>query len=315
MLSTSAAQVARHPNRLTLDLAAVAIRGVTDGTQRRLLHCLVVAPPWPRSSIVAAAFASSLVIAGLHRALRLRLVLADASLHRLVVADACLHRLIVADASLHRPPRPPPRRRASSLAGLHRLCSLAASSSCSLATSSSRNGFGACNIRVYKDMVGEDDPRNDFLDNLMGDGEPRFQLPLEDYGGDGSQYLNMTGDGDDACNENNQDQEEDIPVSQVDKVLDGWGDLVLEIPGGDGESELGQCVYTWICWNKKYIKLDGPILSSSALMSSVGQTVNPPPPQHDPPRDPTTPPGPETPMDPTLPPLEPPSDPTPSPPP
>ena len=33
----------------------------------------------------------------------------------------------------------------------------------------------------------------------------------------------------------------------VDRVEQGWEDLDLEIPGGDGEEELGQAVHTWIC--------------------------------------------------------------------
>ena len=39
----------------------------------------------------------------------------------------------------------------------------------------------------------------------------------------------------------------------ADRVAPGWEDLDLEIPGGDGEEELGQAVHTWICWNKRYI--------------------------------------------------------------
>ena len=36
----------------------------------------------------------------------------------------------------------------------------------------------------------------------------------------------------------------------VDHVEKGWEDLDLEIPGGDGEEELGQALHTWICWKK-----------------------------------------------------------------
>ena len=36
----------------------------------------------------------------------------------------------------------------------------------------------------------------------------------------------------------------------VDQVERGWEDLDLEIPGGDGEKELGQALHTWILWNK-----------------------------------------------------------------
>ena len=40
----------------------------------------------------------------------------------------------------------------------------------------------------------------------------------------------------------------------VDRVEKGWEELDLEIPGGDGEQELGQALHSWICWNKKYIR-------------------------------------------------------------
>ena len=33
----------------------------------------------------------------------------------------------------------------------------------------------------------------------------------------------------------------------VDRVEKGWEDLDLEIPGGDGEEELGHALHTWIC--------------------------------------------------------------------
>ena len=42
---------------------------------------------------------------------------------------------------------------------------------------------------------------------------------------------------------------------QVDRVESGWEDLDLEIPGGDGETELGHALHTWICWAKRYIRL------------------------------------------------------------
>jgi len=35
--------------------------------------------------------------------------------------------------------------------------------------------------------------------------------------------------------------------AMVDRVEPGWEDLDLEIPGGDGEEELGHAVHTWIC--------------------------------------------------------------------
>ena len=39
-------------------------------------------------------------------------------------------------------------------------------------------------------------------------------------------------------------------IKLVDRVEPGWEDLDLEIPGGDGEEELGYAVHTWIYWNK-----------------------------------------------------------------
>jgi len=40
----------------------------------------------------------------------------------------------------------------------------------------------------------------------------------------------------------------------VGRVKNGWEDLDLEIPRGDGEEELGQALYTWIFCNKYYIR-------------------------------------------------------------
>nr|TKW39630.1 hypothetical protein SEVIR_1G191800v2 [Setaria viridis] len=41
---------------------------------------------------------------------------------------------------------------------------------------------------------------------------------------------------------------------QLDRVEIGWEDLDLEIPGGNGETELGHTIHTWICWAKRYIR-------------------------------------------------------------
>ena len=50
---------------------------------------------------------------------------------------------------------------------------------------------------------------------------------------------------------------------QVDRVEPGWEDLDLEIEGGDGETELGQAIHTWICWPKKYIRFSCPDVTTS----------------------------------------------------
>ena len=51
----------------------------------------------------------------------------------------------------------------------------------------------------------------------------------------------------------------------VDPVEKGWEDLDLEIPGGDGEEELGHDLHTWICWNKHYIRFPASPLRSSMI--------------------------------------------------
>ena len=49
----------------------------------------------------------------------------------------------------------------------------------------------------------------------------------------------------------------------VDQVEKRWEDLDLEIPGGDGEEELGQALHTWICWKKQYIRIAEKVASPS----------------------------------------------------
>ena len=39
----------------------------------------------------------------------------------------------------------------------------------------------------------------------------------------------------------------------VDRVNKGFSDLVLDIPGGDGEKTLGEAEKTFILWRKRYI--------------------------------------------------------------
>ena len=48
---------------------------------------------------------------------------------------------------------------------------------------------------------------------------------------------------------------EGYAIVQVDRVESGWEDLDLEIPRGDGKTELGHALHTWICWPKRYIRL------------------------------------------------------------
>lgn len=41
----------------------------------------------------------------------------------------------------------------------------------------------------------------------------------------------------------------------VDRVVDGWDDLELEIPGGVREKNLGEAIHGWILWPKRYIRI------------------------------------------------------------
>nr|TKW21568.1 hypothetical protein SEVIR_4G127700v2 [Setaria viridis] len=52
----------------------------------------------------------------------------------------------------------------------------------------------------------------------------------------------------------------------VDRVVDDWDDLELEIPGGDREKNLGEAIHGWILWPKRYIRImqsNPPTLGSS----------------------------------------------------
>nr|TKW22537.1 hypothetical protein SEVIR_4G235100v2 [Setaria viridis] len=44
----------------------------------------------------------------------------------------------------------------------------------------------------------------------------------------------------------------------VDRMVDGWDDLELEIPGGDGEKNLRETIHGWILWLKRYITITQP---------------------------------------------------------
>ena len=70
----------------------------------------------------------------------------------------------------------------------------------------------------------------------------------------------------------------------VDRVENGWEDLDLEIPGGDGEEELGQALHTWTCWKKQYIRIAGRDPSPSPRSPPAGQGS--PRPRVDPPSPP-----------------------------
>ena len=41
----------------------------------------------------------------------------------------------------------------------------------------------------------------------------------------------------------------------LDRVVDSWADLELEIPGPDGEEYLGDAVHGWIFWTKAHLKI------------------------------------------------------------
>ena len=62
----------------------------------------------------------------------------------------------------------------------------------------------------------------------------------------------------------------------VDKVVEGWEDLDIPIPGGEGEQELKDVVHQWICWEKKHIKLVKKATTGST-QSSRAKSLTPPP--------------------------------------
>ena len=74
--------------------------------------------------------------------------------------------------------------------------------------------------------------------------------------------------------------QKDMLEVMVDRVENGWEDLDLEIPGGNGEEELGQALHTWIYWKKQYIRIAERDASPS-LRSPAAQgypSVDPPSP-------------------------------------
>ena len=54
----------------------------------------------------------------------------------------------------------------------------------------------------------------------------------------------------------------------VDRVVDGWDDLKLEIPRGDGEKNLGEAIHGWILWPKCYIRIAQPNPPDLGIISS-----------------------------------------------
>nr|TKW31313.1 hypothetical protein SEVIR_2G097300v2 [Setaria viridis] len=64
---------------------------------------------------------------------------------------------------------------------------------------------------------------------------------------------------------------------QVDRVETGWKDLDFEILIGNGETELGYAIHTWICWDKRYIRfLQVATVPASSLQSSRHRSPTPP---------------------------------------
>ena len=45
----------------------------------------------------------------------------------------------------------------------------------------------------------------------------------------------------------------------IDRVVPGWEDLELELPGPDGEEVLGDTVHGWVLWAKAHIKIMEPV--------------------------------------------------------
>ena len=76
---------------------------------------------------------------------------------------------------------------------------------------------------------------------------------------------------------------------QVDRVESGWEDLDLEILGGDGETELAHALHTWICWPKRYIRIQQQLHQSERPRPTT-------PPLTEPSMDPTSSPAPYKPL-------------------
>lgn len=75
-----------------------------------------------------------------------------------------------------------------------------------------------------------------------------------------------------------------VPV-EVEQVVSAYSDLDLEIPGGDGETKLGQCCHCIILWSKRDITIPG----MQSKTPERARTKSPPPPPS--PRDPPSPAG------------------------
>ncbi|RCV25390.1 hypothetical protein SETIT_5G162700v2, partial [Setaria italica] len=52
---------------------------------------------------------------------------------------------------------------------------------------------------------------------------------------------------------------------RVDRVVNGWDDLKLEVPGSDKEKNLGETIHGWILWPKRYIRIPQPNPSTLGL--------------------------------------------------